>query len=299
MTSAGDIVSEGDRARWFVGLLDRRSDEILAIWNRLQVEGSATRGALGDTRDLGAQSEAVLGALRSAVQVTGRIDDPVGPEFETLRRLIGDRSTRGAREGQSPAEVAHGVLALREALFAVLQTEHGDESIGLTQAATIAGRVVDSLALQTIEFYVRGREEVITRQSQQLLELSTPVVQLWDGVLAVPLVGTLDSARAQVVMETLLEAIVRERARIAILDITGVPTVDTLVAQNLLKTVTATRLMGADCIISGISPQTAQTIVQLGIQLQDITTRATLADALDTAVRRLGAAKQPTTIPVV
>ena len=289
MTSSGDLVNESDRARWFVGLLDRRGDEILAAWNRLQVEGSATRGALGDTRALGTQSEAVLSALRTAVQSSARIDDPAGPEFEPLRRLIGDRSTRGAREGHSPQEVAHGVLALREALFGVLQTEHDDESIGLTQAAAIAGRLVDSLALLSFEYYVRGREEVISRQSQQLLELSTPVVQLWDGVLGVPLVGTLDSARAQVVMETLLDAIVRERAQIAILDITGVPTVDTLVAQNLLKTVTATRLMGADCIISGISPQTAQTIVQLGIQLQDITTRATLADALATAIGRLGA----------
>ncbi len=287
MTSAGDVVSEGDRARWFVGLLDRRGDEVLTAWNRLQAEDGASRSAVGDARELMARSEAVLSALRTSVQSSGRIDDPAGPEFESLRRLLSERSIRGAREGLSPAEVAHGVLALREALFVVLQTEHDDESVGLTQAAMITGRLVDGLALLTFEFYVRGREDVISRQNQQLLELSTPVVQLWDGVLGVPLVGTLDSARAQVVMETLLEAIVTERAQVAILDITGVPTVDTLVAQHLLKTVTATRLMGADCIISGIRPQTAQTIVQLGIDLNDITTRATLADALATAIGRI------------
>ncbi|MHA3701539.1 STAS domain-containing protein [Jatrophihabitans sp. YIM 134969] len=297
MTTAGDMVSEGDRARWFVGLLDRRGDEVLAAWNRLQVEGSATRGSVGDTRELGSRSEAVLSALRSAVQTSGRIDEPSGPEFETLRRIVEQRAVQGARDGLSPTEVAHGVLALREALFSVLQTEHEDESVTLTVAATISGRVVDSLALLTFEFYVRAREEVIARQSHELLDLSTPVVQLWDGVLAVPLVGTLDSARAQVVMETLLEAIVRERAEVAILDITGVPTVDTQVAQHLLKTVTATRLMGADCIISGIGPQTAQTIVQLGIQLQDITTRATLADALATAISRLSPAHETVTLP--
>jgi rsbT co-antagonist protein RsbR len=287
MTSGSDMTSEGDRARWFVGLLDRRGDEVLAVWNRLQAEGGAARGTVGDSRELTARSEAVLSALRTAVQSSGRIDELDGPEFDTLRRQLRERSMRGAHEGQSPDEVAHGVLALREALFGVVQTEHDDESLGLMQKTTITGRLVDALALLTFGFYVRGREEVISRQTAQLLELSTPVVQLWDGVLGVPLVGTLDSSRAQVVMETLLEAIVSERAQIAILDITGVPTVDTLVAQHLLKTVTATRLMGADCIISGIRPQTAQTIVQLGIELSGITTRATLADALATAIARL------------
>ena len=287
MTTASDVTSDGDRARWFVGLLDRRSDEVLAAWNRLQAEGGAARGAVGDSREITERSQAVLGELRTAVQAAGRVDDPSGPEFEPLRALLAERSLRGAREGQSPAEVAHGVLALREALFAVLQTEHDDESLRLTEATAVTGRLVDALALLTFEFYVRGREDVISRQNDQLMELSTPVVQLWDGIVGVPLVGTLDSTRAQVVMETLLEAIVAERAQVAILDITGVPTVDTLVAQNLLKTVTATRLMGADCIISGIRPQTAQTIVQLGIDLTGITTRATLADALATAIARL------------
>jgi rsbT co-antagonist protein RsbR len=286
--STPDVVSEGDRARWFVGLVDRRGDEILAAWNRLQVEGSATRGAVGDTRELSARSAALLAALRDAVQRTGRVDDPSGPGFEALDDLVGERSIRGAHDGLAPTEVAHGVLALREALFGVLQSEHDDESIGLAVATAIAGRVVDSLALRTFDQYVEGREAVISRQGLQLLELSTPVVQVWEGVVAVPLVGTLDSSRAQVVMETLLDAIVDHRAQIAILDITGVPTVDTLVAQHLLKTVTATRLMGADCVISGIGPQTAQTIVQLGIDLTDITTRATLADALATALSRLG-----------
>ena len=178
------------------------------------------------------------------------------------------------------------MLALREAFYVVAQTEH-DDVAAFSEAVGASARLVDALALLTFETYVHSREQIIRAQGDQLVELSTPVVRLWDGIVGVPLVGTLDSARAQVVMEALLQAIVDEHARVAILDITGVPTFDTLVAQNLLKTVTATRLMGADCIISGIRPQTAQTIVQLGIDLTEITTRATLADALVTAIRRV------------
>jgi rsbT co-antagonist protein RsbR len=153
--------------------------------------------------------------------------------------------------------------------------------------------LLDELGLYTTEVNQKTREEVISRQEQELLELSTPVVRLWDGVLALPLIGTLDSARTQVVMESLLEKIVQTGAGIAIIDITGVPTVDTLVAQHLLKTVAAARLMGADCIISGIRPQIAQTIVHLGVVLSDVTTKATLADALAVALGRLGLAIGP------
>jgi rsbT co-antagonist protein RsbR len=203
-----------------------------------------------------------------------------------LRAVVAESSRRGAREGVAPAETAHGVLALREAFNQAAQSEQTDMSAYI-EAVIASARLVDALALLTFETYVQSREQVIRAQGAQLTELSTPVVQLWDGIVAVPLVGTLDSGRAQVVMEALLQAIVDEHAQVAILDITGVPTFDTLVAQNLLKTVTATRLMGADCIISGIRPQTAQTIVQLGIDLTEITTRASLADALKTAIRRV------------
>jgi rsbT co-antagonist protein RsbR len=289
MSSPRDEIPEVERARALGDLLERRGDEVLRAWIRLQTEGDALGGASADSREVTSRSEAILGALREGVVRSGRIDDPSGPEFEALRSLIADVSRRGARSGATPSETAHSVLALREALFTVQQTEHDDSSISLTVSAVTSGRLVDALALLTFETFVRGREEVIGRQNQQLIELSTPVVELWPGIVAVPLIGTLDSSRAQVVMETLLEAIVTQHALVAILDITGVPTVDTLVAQHLLKTVTATRLMGAECIISGIRPQTAQTIVQLGIDLSDIITRATLSDALSTAIARVPA----------
>ena len=288
MTSAHDDQSEAQRARDFGDLVSRRGPEILQAWVRLQTEGGGARGATGGTVQVNTQSEAILTALARAVSSSGRIYDPVGREFEQVRELVAESSRRGARDGATPGETAHSVLALREALLEVMQTEYSDPA-ALNAAAVVSGRLVDALALMTFETFVDGREELINRQNQQLIELSTPVVRVWDGIVAVPLIGTLDSVRAQVVMETLLQSIVEEHAEIAILDITGVPTVDTLVAQHLLKTVTATRLMGADCIISGIRPQTAQTIVALGIDLSEIPTRATLADALATAIRRVSA----------
>lgn len=288
MTVSHDESSETNRAHWLVDLIDDRSAAILSAWASIQIGNRST----GDGGDFAAHGQAILSALRDAVESSGRVDDPSGPDFEPLRRIITDISVRGARAGATPSETAHGVLALREAFSEVIHSG-STESVGTATGVATTGRLVDALALMTFETYVRGREEVIARQGQQLLELSTPVVQLWDKIIALPLVGTLDSNRAQVVMESLLEAIVDQHALIAILDITGVPTVDTLVAQHLLKTVTATRLMGADCIISGIRPQTAQTIVQLGIDLTDITTRATLADALATAIRRVGDSEPP------
>lgn len=271
-----------------LGVLERRGDEVVETWVALQQRGSAALGAVGEARDVRAQARAVLEALRQGLD-GGSLDVAGAPAFEPLRRLLAEVSVRGARTGASPSQTATGVLSLREALSEAVHAEHGDHLTedGRGVLAT-AGRVVDALALLTFETYVQGREAVISRQGQQLLELSTPVVRLWDGIVAAPLVGTLDSNRAQVVMETLLQAIVDEGATVAILDITGVPTFDTLVAQHLLKTVTATRLMGADCIVSGIRPQTAQTIVQLGIDLTDVTTRSTLADALATAIERVG-----------
>jgi len=256
-------------------------------WVAAQERGSATLGLAADSRSLRATAEGVVEAMRVGL-ASGRVAEPAGPEYEGLRRLLADTSSRGARSGATPTETATAVLTLREALYGVAQTE-GLTNEQLAQVTLVLGRLVDAMALLTFETFVAGRQDVINRQSTELLELSTPVVRLWNGIVGVPLVGTLDSARTQVVMETLLQAIVDERASVAILDITGVPTVDTLVAQHLLKTVTATRLMGADCIISGIRPSTAQTIVQLGIDLTDITTRSTLADALETAIQRVGA----------
>jgi rsbT co-antagonist protein RsbR len=177
---------------------------------------------------------------------------------------------------------------LKEPLFQRIRNEFGKDPERLASATWFTTMLLDRLGLFTTEVHQKGREEIIARQQQEMLELSTPVVTLWDGVLALPLIGTLDSARTQVVMESLLQRIVDTGAGIAIIDITGVPTVDTLVAQHLLKTVAAARLMGADCIISGIRPQIAQTIVHLGVELQDVVTKATLADAFAVALKRLG-----------
>jgi rsbT co-antagonist protein RsbR len=200
--------------------------------------------------------------------------------------LIGLSRSR-ALQGFTPSETATFVFSLKQPLFAVIRSEIRDAAslANETWNATVA---LDGLGLLTTEAYQKSREEIIGRQQQEMLELSTPVVTLWEGVLALPLIGTLDSGRTQVVMESLLERIVATGSSIAILDITGVPMVDTLVAQHLLKTVAAARLMGADCIISGIRPQIAQTIVHLGVDLNSVTTKATLADAFAIALKRLG-----------
>lgn len=215
-------------------------------------------------------------------------DDITGPEWEELRGLLGDLSRSWARQGYTPTQTATFVFSLRQPLFDALRREAAGDAQRLTEGVLRASGLLDQLGLYTTEVFQKSREDVIARQQQEMLELSTPVVQLWTGILALPLIGTLDSARTAVVMESLLERIVSTNSGIAIIDITGVPTVDTLVAQHLLKTIAAARLMGADCIISGIRPQIAQTIVHLGVELQTVMTKATLADAFAVALQRTG-----------
>lgn len=217
---------------------------------------------------------------------SGKVDS-TDSAWDGVREFLADLSRSRARQGFSPSETAVFVFSLKEPLFARLRAgiKDADELGGATWAATM---LLDDLGLYTTEVFQASREDVISRQQQELLELSTPVTRLWEGVLAVPLVGTLDSARTQVVMESLLEEIVRSGASIAVMDITGVPTVDTLVAQHLLKTVAAAKLMGAECIITGIRPQIAQTIVHLGVNLGDVVTKATLADGFRHALAQLG-----------
>jgi rsbT co-antagonist protein RsbR len=205
-----------------------------------------------------------------------------------MRAFLADLSRSRARLGFSPSETASFVFALKRPLFDLLRREFADDAQQLADQTWLATALLDQLGLLTMEEYQRGREEVIRGQQHEMLELSTPVLTLWDGVLALPLIGALDSARTQIVMETLLQRIVETGAQIAIIDITGVPTVDTMTAQHLLKTVTATRLMGAECIISGIRPQIAATIVHLGMDLGVVTTKATLADAFRVALARSG-----------
>ena len=229
-----------------------------------------------------------LGLVANAVNTAGAVSID-GNAWQEARQLLSEISASRVRQGYSSIETANFVFSLKEPLTTYLQTELGNEPAALVEEITATNALFDMLGLFTVETYQKMREQVIMRQQQELLELSTPVVQLWKNVLALPLIGTLDSARTQVVMESLLQKIVDTGASIAIIDITGVPTVDTLVAQHLLKTVAAARLMGADCIISGIRPQIAQTIVHLGVNLEDVITKATLADAFEVALKRTGA----------
>jgi rsbT co-antagonist protein RsbR len=219
---------------------------------------------------------------------TGETGNITASAWADVREILADFSASRAKGGYTPTDTASFIFSLKQPLFAAVQKEAGNDPVGLGDAIWQATSLIDSLGLFTIEAFQKTREDVISRQQQELLELSTPVVRLWENILALPLIGTLDSARTQVVMQNLLDAIVETRSDFAIVDITGVPVVDTLVAQHLLKTVAAARLMGADCFISGIRPQIAQTIIHLGVDLAGVTTKATLADAFAVALRRSG-----------
>jgi rsbT co-antagonist protein RsbR len=271
-------------------LLSRQDAAILEDWMRVQLANPGRSHMLKDA-DLQQDSRTFLSLLRAAIN-SGQTRDVTGREWDEVRRMLDELSRSRASLGFSPSQTAMFVFSLKEALFPQLRAELGRDPEQLAGATWAISTLLDRLGLYTTEVYQKGREELISKQQQEMLELSTPVVQLWEGVLALPLIGTLDSARTQVVMENLLQRIVDTGAAIAIIDITGVPTVDTLVAQHLLKTVAAARLMGADCIISGIRPQIAQTIVHLGVELQDVITKATLADAFAIALRRLNLSVQ-------
>ena len=264
-------------------ILQGQDERLLSGWLTCQRrEGALQSGRIDETR-LADQAGRFLAELRSAV-ADAPIDDLSAPGWAGTRELLDAVAHERAVQGYSPAETATFVFSLKEPLFELLRQDVTDAR-RLGDEIWTATQLVDRLGLYMIEAYQKGREEVIMRQQQEMMELSTPVIELWEGVLALPLIGTLDSARTQTVMETLLERIVSSEAEIAIIDITGVPTVDTLVAQHLIKTVSAARLMGADCIISGIRPQIAQTIVHLGLEL-DVVSKATMADAFALALRR-------------
>jgi rsbT co-antagonist protein RsbR len=265
-------------------LLDARHDEILAGW--IAQQSAVTRRAVSEA-DLRAQCTDLLTAMRKALGGSDR-DDVQGPGWGPVRDLLQRVAFTRAQQGFTPTETATFVLSLKRPLFDALRALSGGDAEALASGTWAATELLDRLALLSMESYMRTREELIARQQQDMLELSTPVVKLWEGVLALPMIGTLDSSRTQVVMESLLQRIVETGAEVAILDITGVPTVDTLTAQHLIKTVTAARLMGAECIISGIRPQIAQTIVHLGVDLGDVVTKATLADAFKLALARSG-----------
>ena len=266
-------------------LLRRHEQEVLAEWIRLQQQNLSLRNNLLKPAELEEQCRSFLRAMLTALEGGGG-DAATSSTYARTREILSEISRSRARQGFTPTETAMFVFSLKQPAFEVLRRELSGHE--LAEALWSFSLLLDSLGLYTTETYQKGREEVINRQQQELMELSTPVVQLWRGVLALPLIGTLDSARTQVVMESLLQAIVDTGSSIAIIDITGVPVVDTLVAQHLLKTVAAARLMGADCIISGIRPQIAQTIVHLGVEINDVPTKATLADAFAVALHRVG-----------
>ena len=274
-----------------IDLVARNENEILEEWLRTQAASGARK--LGDEGQLRQESQKFLGLLRTALQAAnGAAEDLQGSQWAPVREFLENIARSRARQGYTPSETASFVFSLKQPLFTRLRRGlvRDPEALGAdTWAAT---QVLDGLGLYTTEVYQRGRDEVIERQQKEMMELSTPVVELWQGILGLPLIGTLDSARTQVVMEALLQRIVETGSALAIIDITGVPTVDTLVAQHLLKTVAAARLMGADCIISGIRPQIAQTIVHLGVELSDVTTKASLATAFAVALERSGLAVQ-------
>jgi rsbT co-antagonist protein RsbR len=265
-------------------IISQYRDSILTGWLRDMI-GSTRRTDLMKESELQTQCGQFLSLLAQATTQSANIQTST---YDPLREMLTEVSRTRALQGFSARETAMFIFSIKQPLFTAIRETLGKDSMAMADEMWLTTEIVDGLGLYTTEAYLKTREDTIRRQQEEMLELSTPVVKLWEGILALPLIGTLDSARTQIVMESLLEAIVQTNSKVAIIDITGVPTVDTVVAQHLLKTVTAARLMGADCIISGVRPQIAQTIVHLGINLLDITTKATLSDAFSLAIQRSG-----------
>ena len=269
-----------------LGAIQQNREPILQDWLQ-RLKGAVRRRDLINERELESEAAEILSAIADVSDGT-TLEDFNATGWQPLKEMLASLSTSRASQGFTPSETANFVLSLKPPLFTLARKNWGKDANELFAEVTIANEFIDKLALHTTDSYIHGRDQVIARQQEEMLELSTPVVTLWDGIVALPLIGTLDSARTQVVMESLLQAIVQTNSRYAIIDITGVPTVDTLVAQHLLKTITAARLMGAECILSGIRPQIAQTIVHLGINLEDVITKSKMADAFRLGLERSG-----------
>ncbi|MBD2103099.1 STAS domain-containing protein [Leptolyngbya sp. FACHB-261] len=266
-------------------ILDQYEAELIADWLQQQpVRRQRNLMSVGEIRE---QCTEFLTLLRETLRRSNH-PDPQSAEWQGIRTLLESISRTWSQQGCTSAETIAFVFSLKKPLLARLHQELESNPETLLAETWAIDELLDQFGLWAAEVHQKVREAVISRQQEELLELSTPVVKLWDGVLALPVIGTLDSTRTQSVMESLLQTIVETGSQVAIIDITGVPTVDTLTAQNLLKTVAAARLMGAECILSGIRPQIAQTIVYLGIDLTDVVTKATLADAFELALQRLG-----------
>jgi rsbT co-antagonist protein RsbR len=268
-------------------ILQKYEDDLVKEWiKEMRSSGSSKEARIAET-EVFSQAKEFIGLLQQAVQ-SGNLTEFNRGEWVSVSQFLDGISRSRVQQGFAADETATFILSFKKPLFARLRAELSKDLESLADETWTATQLLDQLGLMSVRSFQKSREEVINRQQEEMLELSTPVVKLWDGILALPMIGTLDSARTQVVMESLLQRIVDTGSEIAIIDITGVPTVDTLVAQHLLKTVTAIRLMGADCIISGVRPQIAQTIVHLGVDLQGVTTKASLADALRVALKQAG-----------
>ncbi len=268
-----------------IKVFQKKKKQILETWMKLQLADESLREDLMSNEELRGQSEELISILVDNLN-DSNIDDPRHSDFDSVVDILSGISISRARQGFSPRETGTFVFSLKDALLNTMQQELKDPQELFLQSLKIS-KLIDSFGVTTFETFIKGREEVILRQTDEIAEISTPVIRVWDGILALPIIGTLDSARTQVVMENLLQEIVESGSSIAILDISGVPAVDSLVAQHLIKTVSATRLMGAECIISGIRPEIAQTVVHLGIDLTNIITKFTLASALRTAFNML------------
>ncbi|WP_420154984.1 STAS domain-containing protein [Siphonobacter sp.] len=268
-----------------IKMLQSQKEQIIELWMENQMEDPTLREDLMSNEDLRVQSIELIDALLHTL-TEANSTQVESQDFEPVFEILAGISLSRARQGYTPRETAVFIFSLKDAIFSVLRTNITDLAL-LNQELLEVSKLIDSLGIVTFETFIQGREEVILRQTDEIAEISTPIIRVWDGIIALPIIGTLDSARTQIVMENLLVEIVNSESSIAILDISGVPAVDSLVAQHLIKTVSATRLMGAECIISGIRPEIAQTIVHLGIDLSSIITKATLASALRQAFTML------------
>ncbi|MCX7786665.1 MAG: STAS domain-containing protein [Spirochaetes bacterium] len=277
-----------EKAKTLYALLSGHQNEILRQWQKEQLAPGVLRSDLISPDELKQQMEDFLRYLVEAVKKDETEDMSSLEAWKEVRSFLTEISKTQAKKGFLPSETSMFIFSLKKPIFQLLQSYDTEDLEKFASDLWKVNTLLDQLGLLTMESYLKSKEEIIRRQQEEMLELSTPVVKIWEQVVAVPLIGTLDSARTQMVMENLLQEIVRVSATIAIIDITGVPTVDTLVAQHLFKTVSAARLMGAECVISGIRPQIAQTMVHLGVSFQDITTKATLAEAIKYAFSRVG-----------